>query len=223
MIATPTPTETPLALESLADPLELESLDEPLELGSAGALESVGRTALPSASANASVSADVASVKRPVGAKMTTPVAIVAMDVVLARLIATAAATDTPPEEVSELGVCSASPAPVPPFDVEVWFPKERSCAIWSVTPLPAEPLLLGSAGAAAADSSCGAPAALALAVAELSDLPFAASVTAPPAARFRASVASLRWLAIVSASDTPIAAVLALASPSAVLFAEAV
>jgi len=61
------------------------------------------------------------------------------------------------------------------------------------VTPFPAEPLLLGSAGAAAADSSCGAPAALAFAVAELSDLPFAASVTAPPAVRFRASVASLR------------------------------
>jgi len=98
---------------------------------------------------------------------------------------------------------------------------KERSCATWSLTPFEAWPV--ESDGAAAPDSSCGAPAADAFAVAEVSEEPFAASVTAPAAVRFRESRASVMWFAIVSASETPIAADLPCASPSAVVLADAV
>ncbi len=79
------------------------------------------------------------------------------------------------------------------------------------------------SAGAPALPlASPGAPAAPAFALAELSEEPSAARVTAPPAYRFRTSVVSLESFAIVSASDTPIAASLPCASPSAVLPADA-
>ncbi len=215
MIATPTPIETPLELEPLGEPLD------PPDVESAGALASLGRTALPSARANASVSAVVESVNRPPATIVTGP--IVASEMVFTRLIATAAATLTPPADVFVLGVCSASPSPVPPLSVDMPFANERSPPTCCETPSPALPPPLGSAGAAALDASCGAPAAEAFAVADVSEVPCAASVTAPPAFRFRQSVASVRWFAIVSARDTPIAAVLAFASPSAVVFADAV
>ena len=73
------------------------------------------------------------------------------------------------------------------------------------------------------AGSSCGAPAAEAFAIADVSDDARAARPAAPAAVRSRDSVASARWFAMVSASDTPIAADLPCASPSAVVFADAV
>src|SRR6266550_2131364 len=179
-MATPTPTETPPELESLGAP-------EPPDVESAGALESVGGcTALPSAVACAFACAELSSEKRPVA--ITTMPSMTALAMTLARLMATAAATETPPDEVSALGVCSASPVPLPPLLVEVPSANERSCATWSVTPLDACPV--ESDGAAAPDSSCGAPAADAFAVADVSEEPCAASVTAPAAVRFRRSVA---------------------------------
>src|SRR6267378_6565884 len=177
---------------------ELESLgapDAPPPLASPGALESFGAcTAMPSITARA---------------------------MALTRLIATAAATDTPPDDVLAAGVLAAPPLPSPPFAVDVSSAKPRSCATCSLTPFDAWPV--ESDGAAAPVASCGAPAAEALAVAEVSEEPYAASVTAPAAVRFRRRVASAMWFAMVSASETPIAADLPCAEPSAVVFADAV
>ena len=160
--------------------------------------------------------------KRPVGVKMDTR-PIVAREVVFARLIATAAATETPPSLVSELGVLSPPSLAPPPLLEWVVSRKPRCDATWSETPVPGCPPLVLSAGAPALpDESSGAPAADAFAVAELSDEPCAASVMAPPALRLRRSVASVLWFAIVSASETPTAALLPCASPSAVVFADA-
>ena len=78
------------------------------------------------------------------------------------------------------------------------------------------------SAGAAPPELSSGAPEAEAVALAELSDEPVADSETAPFAVRFRASVASLRWFAMVSATETPMAADEPSASPSASVPADA-
>src|SRR5437879_3124484 len=118
-MATPGPIETPV-VESTGPP------EPPLE--SAGALESVTfRTAVPSADAYASVSADVESVKRPTALTATAP--IVASELVFARLIAIAAATDTPPAEVAACGVASAPAAPFPPVELSVALAKLRSAA----------------------------------------------------------------------------------------------
>src|SRR5439155_1038805 len=163
------PIETPPPLPSLLAPLL------PLPLESLG-----GWTALPSAAACASVSADVASVKRP-PAWIVTLSATVASDVVVARLMPTAAATDTPPSDVDAEGV-PVPPVPWPPLLVEVVSAKPRCCATWSSTPLPLAP----------PDDSPGAPAADACALAELSDEPSALIVTSPPAVRSRSRVAVL-------------------------------
>ena len=53
----------------------------------------------------------------------------VASEMVFARLMATAAATLTPPDDVFAAGVLSASPDPSPPFATEVCDAKPRSCA----------------------------------------------------------------------------------------------
>src|SRR2546426_3553394 len=82
-------------------------------------------TALPSPSACASVSAFVESVKRP-PATTVRPVATVARELDFARLMPTAAATDTPPDDVRADGVGSDPPVPVPPFDVDVVLAKPR-------------------------------------------------------------------------------------------------
>src|SRR5688572_9036804 len=171
-----------------------------------------GVTAPPSALADASVSAEVARVNRPPAITTTGPISV-ASDVVLVRLIATAAATFTPPALVEALGVWPG-PVPAPPLPVDVVSAKLRSAAICWSTPLPAAP----------PDESPGAPDAEAFAVAALSDDPSAPSETEPEAAsRLRARVDWLRWFAIVSASDTPTAASAPCASPSAVVAADAV
>ena len=118
MIATATPIETP-ELESLGAPLD------PPPLESAGALASVGDcAALPSAVAVASVSAEVRSVKSPPDSTVTG--AMSTRDIDRARLIATAAATETPPSEVSAFGVFAAPPSPLPPLPLEVWSANPR-------------------------------------------------------------------------------------------------
>src|SRR5438445_10550020 len=90
-MATPAPIETPV-VESTGPP------ELPEE--SAGALESTMlRTAVPSADANASVSADVESVKRP--EVMTVIAPNVASECVVGVLIAMAAAHRTPPANVA--------------------------------------------------------------------------------------------------------------------------
>ena len=85
------------------------------------------RPALPSAVACASVSAELESVNRPPAWIVIAP--IVASEMVFARLIATAAATLTPPPEVDAAGVLAASPDPSPPFATEVCDAKPRSCS----------------------------------------------------------------------------------------------
>src|SRR6267378_259746 len=191
--------DTPLdELESLGAP------DAPPPLESPGPLESLGAcTALPSAVACAFACAELRSENRP-PATMTMP-STTARATAVTRLIATAAATDTPPDDVLASGVFAVSPVPLPPLPIEVWSANERSCETWSLTPFDACPV--ESEGAAAPDASCGAPAAEAFAVAEVSERPFAAIVTEPTAVTSRESRASAMWLAMVSASDTPIAA----------------
>ena len=85
------------------------------------------RPALPSAVACASVSTELESVNSPPAWIVTAP--IVASEMVFARLIAIAAATLTPPDEVFAAGVLSASPEPSPPFAAEVCDAKVRSCS----------------------------------------------------------------------------------------------
>src|SRR2546428_13191528 len=86
-------------------------------LASAGALDSLGDcTALPSAVACASVSAEVESGNRPPAWVVIAPMFVREMD--FARVIATAAATSTPPALVDAVGVLSTPPRPSPPFPV---------------------------------------------------------------------------------------------------------
>src|SRR6267378_100082 len=212
-MATATPIDTP-------DVESVGAVDDPPELESAGGVESLGVwTALPSAVACAFACAELRSENRP-PATMTMP-STTARATAVTRLIATAAATDTPPLDVFASGVFAASPVPLPPLFNDVPFANERSCETWSLTPFDACPV--ESEGAAAPDASCGAPAADAFAVAEVSEDPFAEIVTEPTAVTSRESRASAMWLAMVSASETPIAAVLPCAEPSALVLAEAV
>ena len=88
-------------------------------------------TALPSAVAA------VDSVKSPPALTAIGPTSV-AREIVFARLIATAAATLTPPELVAALGVGSAPPAPLPPFEDDVASAKLRWLATVSSTPVPA-------------------------------------------------------------------------------------
>ena len=208
--------DEPLPLDPLDPPLPPDP-PEPLE-PELLALASGGWTALPSAVAFASVSAEVESVNRPPFVLTVIAPISVAREVVFARLMATAAATDTPPDEVSDFGVLSPpSDAPgVPRVSFRLVFPYVRSPSTWFETPLPELPPL--------EVLSPGAPAAEACASAELSDLPCAASVAGPDVLRFRARVASVRWFAIVRARATPTAAVVAsFASPAALVTADAV
>src|SRR3989442_15876464 len=112
-------------------------MEAPL-VGSAGApapaLASPGpRAALPSAVAWASVSAEVEITKRPPAWIWTAPRATVEMD--LARLMPTAAATLIPPAEVLALGVGSAPAVPLPLWAGEVVAAKARSRAPRRATP----------------------------------------------------------------------------------------
>ena len=90
--------------------------------------EPPGCTAEPSAPAFASVCADVRSVSAP-PATIVTPVGTNAREIEFAMLIPTAAATETPPEEVDAAGVAEAPPVPPPPFAVEAEFAKVRCSA----------------------------------------------------------------------------------------------
>src|SRR2546427_11759560 len=104
-MATPAPIETPV-VESTGPP------ELPEE--SAGALESTMlRTAVPSADANAAVSAGVESVNRP--EVMTVIAPIVASECVVVMLIAMAAAADTPPAGGAAWGGAGRPPGPPPP------------------------------------------------------------------------------------------------------------
>src|SRR2546428_5175451 len=175
---------------------------------SAAGLESVPpRTAPPSAAACASVSAEVERMKRPPACTVIAP--IIAREVVFARLIANAAATETPPDDVAAWGVGSAPAVPLPPAELSVALAKLRSAATELSTPLPALP---------PPDASPGAPAAEAAALADVSEEPCAASDTAPPAFTLRRRVDSLKWLAIVSASAKPIEALEPAVSPEALV-----
>src|SRR5256885_1823838 len=109
---------TPPLPPARPEPLEPELLAE----------ESGGWTALPSAVAFASVSAEVETVNRPPFVLTVIAPTSVAREVVFARLMATAAATDTPPEEVSDFGVLSPpSDAPgVPRESFRFVFPYVR-------------------------------------------------------------------------------------------------
>src|SRR5438094_10357166 len=111
------------------DTPDVESVGASAEsVESLGALESRGAcTALPSAVAEASVFAAVESVKRPPAWTVTLP--IVARETVFARLIATAAATETPPDDVDAPGVASPPSPPVAPVLDRVEPAKLRSRA----------------------------------------------------------------------------------------------
>src|SRR3989442_3070275 len=101
-MATPTPIETP-EVESVGDPLDPTPLESAAALESPGPLESLGAcTALPSAVAFALACAELRSENSP-PATRTIP-SMTARAITLARLIATAAATDTPPFEVFASG-----------------------------------------------------------------------------------------------------------------------
>ena len=118
-------------------------------------------------------------------------------ELALSMLTAIAAATAMPPPEVEADGV-AVPPEPVPPLAVAVVSANPRASAACPSTPPKGDP------GA----PEPGAPAAEALAWLPLIDVPFAAKLTAPPAASDRDVVAETAWLAIVSASDAPTAAV---------------
>ena len=87
-------------------------------------------TELPSASAIASVSALEWSVKRPPASIVTAPMSA-AREIVVARLIATAVATFTPPPLVEALGVLLAPSVAVgvPRLSLRVVFAKSR-CSV---------------------------------------------------------------------------------------------
>src|SRR6267143_1418934 len=139
-MATATPIDTP-------DVESVGAVDDPPELESAGGVESLGVwTALPSAVACAFACAELRSENRP-PATMTMP-STTARATAVTRLIATAAATDTPPDDVLAAGVLAAPPLPSPPFAVDVSSAKPRSCATCSLTPFDAWPV--ESDGAAA-------------------------------------------------------------------------
>src|SRR5512132_306061 len=157
-MATPTPTDTPELEPSLEPPLLEPSLEPPLLDASAG-----GCTALPSPLASASVSAELVIVNAPPALTVIAPIDARAID--FAMLMPTAAATDTPPSEVSAFGVADALPSPAPPLERESPSPKPRCSFTWPVTPLE-----LPSVGCPPPDASPGAPAAEAFALAVLSE-----------------------------------------------------
>src|SRR6266699_2459052 len=129
-------------------------------------------------------------------------------------LTPTAAATDTEPLDVEDDGV-DVEPLLRPPFDDAVEFALLRSPATWPSTPPAGAPL----------DPLPGAPAAEAFASLSDAEEPSAWNETVAAAVTSRAVVAVTSWLAIVSASETPIAAEppVVLADPSAVVSADAV
>src|SRR6267378_8417765 len=87
----------------------------------------------PSAVANAPLLAEVESVKRPPAVIRRGPRSV-ASELVLARLIPTAAATLIPPAEVLAAGVGSAPAVPLPLLSVEVFAAKLRCAATWRST-----------------------------------------------------------------------------------------
>src|ERR1044072_8996917 len=99
----------------MATPTRIAS---PLAVPSTGGCE-----AAPLPDARASVSALLVSENAPTVAGMLTPGAVYARERVIAMFTPTAAATDTPPSDVSAFGVLCAPPSPLPPFFVEVLLP----------------------------------------------------------------------------------------------------
>ncbi len=167
------------------------------------------------------MSAVLVSENAPVLDVIDTPVPSDAREMVCAMFTPMAAATETPPlseSSVSAFGVSAESPSPEPPLSCDNRSAKPRWLSTCCVTPL-----VLESAGSPLLVSSWGAPAALAIAPDELSDDPSAEMLTAPTALIERSVQASTLWLAIVSASATPIAASLPSVSPRALVSADAI
>ena len=129
-----------------------------------------------------------------------------ALDEDFTMLIAIAAATEMPPAEVSALGV-SVAPLPSAPLSAALASAVSRS-------PL----IALSTDGLGPAWSASGAPAAEAVEVVVFVDVPCARNVIAPPAFAVPSTPARTVWLAIVSASAKPTAAVEPVASPAAVV-----
>ena len=174
--------------------------------------------AWPSASALASVLTEASRVASPVVVTVT-PSASEASAVAWTRLNTTAAATDTllePPlpslSAVDAAGVLE-SLEPVAPLRVAAALAPPSCESLWPLTSwlVPCDEL----------ESS--APAALAVAELTVVEVPWAASVTSPPAVRFRRVVARTVWFALRMAIDAPMAAEDASVSPVAVVVAEAV
>src|SRR2546421_3181143 len=125
----------------------------------------------------------------------------------------TAAATEIEPLDVDAEGVF-VEPELRPPFAPAVEFAWPRSPATWPSTPPAGAP----------AEPSPGAPAAEADASDSELDEPSACRLIEPAAVTSRCVVASTSWFAMVSASETPIAAEpVVVAEPSAVVSADAV
>src|SRR5260221_6181322 len=114
-----------------------------------------------------------------------------------------------PPWLVFADGVAGAVLVP-PPTGVPTLFASPRwSWAVWSTDSPPPVVVREGS-------SSAGAPAAEAMAWASVVELPLALRATGPPEVTERSRLAVVVWMAIVSASEKPTAALVALAEPFA-------
>src|SRR5438270_3627515 len=202
------PTPEVSLLPPLPDPPEPPEPPLPLpleELGSA--------TAEPSDFALASVFAELFSASAP-PATTFAPLSTYARDVVIAIVTATAAATDTGPDEVFPDVVPSLPEpsAPAPEASSFAWLRSPPTC--WSSVGDEPPPLLL---------LSPGVPFAEAEPLLVLDELPAARKDTAPAAVTSRDVPDSTSWCEIVRPSATPTAASLPSASPEAVDDADAV
>ena len=173
-------------------------------------------TALPSARASASASIEDRTEARP-PAVTVTPAGIDARAVAKARVRATAPATETGPLDVEADGVAVVpefAGAPVAPLRLAVALAFVRSAPTCWSTPL---------AGVAPVPVFfSGPPVLLASAPEDEVEAPVALNVTAPPACRSRAVVASTVSVAMVRASAMPTAALSPCESPAAVVVAVA-
>ena len=154
----------------------------------------------PSATAFAPVLAEAKTFTVPPEVTVT-PSGIEAAEVEFAMLMATAAATVIGPDSSVSADGVSVAPESDPPLSVAWSSACARSPWMSPLTPPSSSP---PSSGSTLPSSS---PAADASATAEEPDWPMASMVTSPPATMSRSVVAVTLWLAIVSASATPIAA----------------
>ncbi len=147
-------------------------------------------TLSPSAIACPSALARERTVMEPPVEATVRPSEIVANDLAVATVTATAAATVTAPLDVLALPLC-CEPVPEPPFDVDCSSARLRSPWIWSSTLLSPSSLVSGPVSPAPSSPSPGAPLALAVASEMIRERPFASTRMLPPAVTSRASVAS--------------------------------